>query len=129
MHRPVVLVVEDEVLIRLVLADWLRECGMDCLEAADADEALQTLQSDCDIDLVFTDIRMPGKLNGLDLAKWMREQRPYTPVILASAHRPPADGSALADVPFFNKPYDLAAVTARIRDLVGPAAVQRAAAP
>jgi CheY-like chemotaxis protein len=127
-RRLVVLVVEDEALIRIVVADWLRESGIDCLEAADADEALDILRAHDDIDLVFSDVRMPGSMNGIDLALWLREQRPEVPVVLTSANALPPSATAASTLPFFRKPYDLSAVVARIRELADPlAAMQRIA--
>ena len=82
---PAVLVVEDEVLIRLVIADYLRECGFKVYEAATALEAIEVLESDqASIDLVFTDIRLPGEINGFALGQWVRANRPGLPVILTS---------------------------------------------
>ena len=81
----VILVVEDEVLIRFVVADYLRECGFQILEAGNADEAVELLRTaDLGIDLVFSDVHMPGTRDGFDLARWVQEHRPEIPVILTS---------------------------------------------
>jgi CheY-like chemotaxis protein len=128
-RRPLVLVVEDEALIRIVMADWLRDSGMECLEAADADEAVQILRSHDNIDLVFSDVRMPGQMDGLGLAQWLRRERPKVPVVLTSANPLPGSAAVDAALPFFRKPYDLCAVVARIRELTDRLpAMQRAAA-
>ena len=116
-RRPLVLVVEDEALIRMVTVDWLRDCGIDCLEAADADAAMSLLQSDGNIALVFSDVRMPGQMDGVDLARWLREHRPHIPVILTSANALPSSADFAATLPFFRKPYDLSAVAARVKEL------------
>ena len=119
-RRLVVLVVEDEALIRIAVADWLRESGIDCLEAADADEAVDIFRAHDDIDLVFSDVRMPGSMDGLDLARWLRSERPDVPVILTSANPLPLTAQFAAALPFFRKPYDLCAVVARVRELARP---------
>lgn len=72
LHKPTVLVVEDDVLIRLSVADALRSAGLDVIEAATGDEALTVLASSATVDLVFTDIQMPGSTDGLELAQIAR---------------------------------------------------------
>lgn len=116
-----ILVVDDEVLIRLVIAEYLRDCGYRVFEAAHADEALMVLQkSELAIDVVFTDIEMPGSLDGFALARWVRANVPDIDVILAgSVNRAVQAASELCDqqdhVP---KPYDLQSVHDRIRRLL-----------
>ena len=114
---PAVLVVEDEVLIRLVIADYLRECGFKVYEAATALEAIEVLESDqASIDLVFTDIRLPGEINGFALGQWVRANRPGLPVILTSGDSKKSDAAKelCENEPFFAKPYDVQLVVARI---------------
>ena len=85
-----VLVVEDEVLLRLTIAAYLRDCGYEVIEAADADEAVLVLQQpELDIDVLFTDIEMPGAMDGFGLAQWTRANRPGLDVILTDRHRAP----------------------------------------
>lgn len=116
-----ILVVEDEVLIRLVIAEYLRDCGYRVIEAVDADEALLVLQqSERAIDVVFTDIEMPGTMDGFGLAQWVRTNRPDSEVILCgSVGRAVQAASDLCDangsVP---KPYDPQTVHDRIRRLL-----------
>ncbi len=116
-----ILVVEDEVLIRLVIAEYLRDCGYRVFEAAHADEALLVLrQSERPIDVVFTDVEMPGSMDGFALAQWVRANRVGTDVILAgSVARAVQAASDLCDqqnsVP---KPYDPQTVHDRIRRLL-----------
>jgi CheY-like chemotaxis protein len=116
-----ILVVEDEVLIRLVIAEYLRDCGYRVIEAVHADEALLVLRkSECAIDVVFTDIEMPGSMDGFALAQWVRSNRPGIDVILAgSVNRAVQAASDLCDqqdhVP---KPYDPQSVHDRIRRLL-----------
>src|ERR1700759_156180 len=79
-----ILVVEDEVLVRMNIADHLREQGFIVLEAATADEARSVLLAGVQIDLVFSDIMMPGPLDGAGLADWLVAHNPDVPIILAS---------------------------------------------
>ena len=79
-----ILVVEDEVLIRLHLAEELRESGYTVIEAASGDEAIMLLSSLDDVGLVLTDIRMPGSLDGMALASWTRSQLPSIKIVLIS---------------------------------------------
>jgi CheY-like chemotaxis protein len=116
-----ILVVDDEILIRLVIAEYLRDCGYKVIEAAHADEALLVLgQSERSIDVVFTDVEMPGSMDGFALARWVRAKRPDVDVILAgSIHRSVQAASDLCDqqdhVP---KPYDPSSVRDRIYRLL-----------
>jgi len=100
---PVVLVVEDDVLLRLVTADSLREAGFEVLEAANAAEAMLVLAS-MPVDAVFSDIDMPGKMDGLALAQWMRQRRLDTKIILTSGAAR-ALGGAEEYGSFLPKPY------------------------
>jgi CheY-like chemotaxis protein len=119
--RPVVLVVEDEVFIRFDVADILRNGGFDVIEACDAAQALIALQSAEKIDLVFSDIQMPGAMNGLDLATHILGHHPGLPVILTSGGTLQLEaGSTLAALgPIEPKPYDPEALLARIRAALG----------
>jgi DNA-binding NtrC family response regulator len=114
---PTILIVEDEFLPRAMLSDHLQECGFMVFEAANADEAITTLETGIPIDLVLTDIRMPGSMNGFGLAKWIYTNKPKTNVILASGEATQADAAneLCGHVPLFTKPYDLRAIVAEIR--------------
>jgi len=115
-----IIVVEDEVLIRLEIADYLRDCGYHVIEASNADEALKVLRSDTAVDLVFSDIQMPGAMDGFGLARWIREHHPGTKVILTSGIEKSAE--AARDLceggPMMQKPYDHDRVVQRIRALL-----------
>jgi DNA-binding NtrC family response regulator len=111
-----VLVVEDEVLIRMMLADALREQGLAVVEASDSDEALTVLQSTLPIRLLLTDIRMPSEIDGLALARLARVARPDLKVIVASSHLDAAF-AGIADA-FFSKPYNVRAVARRVKELL-----------
>jgi CheY-like chemotaxis protein len=116
-----VLVVEDEVVVRLMIADYLRECGFKVVEASSADEALTVLKSGISVDLVFSDVQMPGAMDGFGLAGWIRQHRPGLKVILTSGRR-----NAAAEArelcyggPLLEKPYNLTLLLDRINRLLG----------
>jgi CheY-like chemotaxis protein len=79
-----VLFVEDEALIRMDMAEFLRECGYRVHEAANASEAVQALESKFAVDLVFTDINLPQGMNGLELAEWIFANRPGVKVVITT---------------------------------------------
>ena len=84
LSQETILIVEDEVLVRMPIAQYLRDCGYKVIEAANADEAITVLShKETVVDVVFTDIEMPGALGGFGLAKWVREHRHGVDVILA----------------------------------------------
>jgi CheY-like chemotaxis protein len=116
-RRPTVLVVEDEVLIRLVISDNLRSEGLMVIEAANADEALIILQSDNSVELLFTDVQMPGSMDGLGLAEQARRMRPEIRVLITSGRTPRWPTQNFADG-FFGKPYDVARVVEKIAALL-----------
>ena len=92
---PTVLVVEDEVLIRLVIADYLRDCGYKVHEAVSGEEAIAILQApEVSIDVVFSDVEMPGSMDGFALARWVRANKPGMEVILTSGIERSADIAA-----------------------------------
>jgi CheY-like chemotaxis protein len=123
-----ILVVEDEVLIRFVIADYLRECGYHVMEAANAAEAVELLQVEATpIDLVFSDVQMPGDMDGFGLAHWVRANRPGLPIILTSGNARTADlGEQLCEIgPVESKPYDAASLVTRMRTLLAKAGARR----
>lgn len=110
-----ILVVEDDPQLLAMLAEHLRDCGYEVLEASNADEAMALLGSGvASVDIVFGDILMPGHSNGYDLARWLRRNRPEIRVVLSSGHteRAPPDASELVDVPLLAKPYRLGVLEA-----------------
>jgi CheY-like chemotaxis protein len=115
-----VLVVEDEFLIRFMLSDYLTECGYRVMEASSADDAIQLLEtSHDDIDVVFSDVNMPGSTDGFGLARWVRTYRPETPVLLASgvARKSHAAEEGFPPDDLVEKPYDLERIAERIESL------------
>jgi CheY-like chemotaxis protein len=119
-----VLVVEDEVLIRLVIAEYLRECGYRVHEAVNAEEAILILQApEVSIDIVFSDVEMPGEMDGFGLARWVRSNMPETQVLLTSGAERSADiaGTLCEAGPLLGKPYPTQDVVDRIRQLAAKA--------
>jgi DNA-binding NtrC family response regulator len=102
---PVVLIVEDEFLIRMNAADAIRDAGFKVVEARNADEAITILESRTDIRAVFTDIQMPGSMDGLKLAHAVRRRWPPVDVIVTSACQTIRQADLPVGVTFFLKPY------------------------
>jgi DNA-binding NtrC family response regulator len=130
-QRATVLIVDDELLVRWAIGDHLEECGFKVLGAASADEAIAALERyEGKIELVFSDVRMAGSMDGFGLAAWIKENRPGLPVILTSGHAQ-ADDVAQAlckhvgDI--IQKPYHFEDVVARIEKSLGdrPRALRR----
>lgn len=115
--KSTVLVVEDEVLIRLMVADALRAQGITVIEATNGDEALRVLQSPLPVHLLLTDVQMPSELDGLALAHAARAARPGLKLIVASSRPVGHEVDGLADA-FFTKPFDLRAMVTRVRSLL-----------
>lgn len=117
-HRPVVLLVEDSVLLRLQVADSLRERGLQVIEAAQADEAIDVLEAGLAIDVVVSDIHMPrGRRDGFGLVIWIAAYRPDVKVILTSGvvnEMPPAVAARVRG-PILAKPYDDAELERLVR--------------
>jgi DNA-binding response OmpR family regulator len=114
-----ILVVEDELLVRMQAADFLRDEGFDVLEADNAAEAMAIFAA-ASVDLVFTDVHMPGDMDGCDLADWIRQNHPDVGLLVTSgkAQVCGAIGNLPQDVVVIPKPYDIEAVNARIRTLL-----------
>ena len=113
-----ILVVEDEALVRLDIADYLEGCGYAVLEASDASEAMSLILTRSDIDVVFTDVRMPGSMNGIALAQWIIENRREIAVIITSGDTAKdAAMKSLCGAHVFSKPYVPAQVDAKIREI------------
>jgi CheY-like chemotaxis protein len=112
--------VEDDPLVRMTIVEYLRDCGYTVLEAGDAREAMALIDRDQSIDLVFSDVRMPGAVDGFALAQWVRRKHPHVEVLLTSGYNgmrsmPPdlSRGPRLIE-----KPYSQAQVAQRIDDLL-----------
>jgi CheY-like chemotaxis protein len=116
-----ILVVDDEVLIRLLIAKYLRECGYTVIEAINADEALQVLQSEHRVDLVLSDVQMPGSLDGFGLAQWVRKNKDGVPIILVGNPERAAHTAATLceEGPIMAKPYEPQTLVNLIRRHLG----------
>ena len=117
---PTVLVVAVEVLVRMAISEYLRECGYNVIEASDAREAIEVMTSEAVVDIAFSDITMPGSLDGFGLAQWIRRERPDIKVVLTSgvARSAKAAGELCEEGPMLAKPYDHADLERRIRALL-----------
>ena len=119
-----ILVVEDEVLVRIALADFLRDCGYKVFEAANAQEAIQVLTAlDQPVSVLFSDVNMPGELDGFGLARWVRKHKPDIKILLTSGHGRAAQiASELCESgPLVPKPYQYSNVLSRIKRLLARA--------
>jgi CheY-like chemotaxis protein len=101
---PIILVVEDETLVRLAAVCMLEDAGFRMIEAANSDQALELLAADSDIKLLFTDVNMPGPINGLALARQVHERWPHIGIMVASAKRVPQTDLPIGSW-FEQKPY------------------------
>jgi two-component system, response regulator PdtaR len=115
--RPVVLIVEDEFLIRMDAVDMIRSAGFDVVEAENADEAISILEGRRDITVIFTDVQMPGSMDGLKLAAAVRGRWPPIKIVATSG----LSGISEKDLPkggrFLPKPYNAPQIAATLREL------------
>ena len=114
-----VLLVEDEFLIRMLVADELRDEGYQVIEASNAHEALEVLGGVVP-DAIISDVRMPGSIDGMDLLAVVRKSFPNLPMILVSGHAYPEDALAAGATRFMAKPFRLGEVVDTIRDVLNP---------
>src|ERR1700712_1569553 len=103
--RPVVLIVEDELLLRMNAVEMIEAAGFEAVEAANADQAIDILESRRDITVVFTDIQMPGSMDGLKLARAIRGRWPPIKIIATSGHLHLEQGDLPEGGRFLPKPY------------------------
>jgi CheY-like chemotaxis protein len=115
-RQPIVLVVEDNALVRVVIANFLESAGFIVIQAEDGAAALLVLASGADFHVLFTDVRMPGPIDGVGVAMRVREQRPGMPIVVTSGHGVPE--VLPADGRFVAKPYDNRKVVTLLRELV-----------
>ena len=118
-ERIVVLLVEDEPLVRMLGYDVLDEAGFEVVEAGDADEALTVLQARSDVRVLFTDVDMPGSMNGFELARTVAERWPAIRVLIVSGKTRPGPGEMPPHGRFIGKPYQPAAVVQQIHEITG----------
>ena len=117
--KPVILVVEDEVIVRMMAVFVAEDSGCEVLSAATADEAIKILESRSDVRLVFTDVNMPGSINGLKLAHAVRRRWPPVELLVTSAF----SNIMAEDLPergrYLAKPYDVAALSEAFQQMAG----------
>jgi CheY-like chemotaxis protein len=114
-----VLVVEDEPLLRMLAVEVVEEAGFIAIEARDADEAVMLLESRTDITLLFTDINMPGSMDGLKLAHAVRDRWPPIKILVVSGKQQLRSSDLPSNSCFVGKPYQASALVEELRSLVG----------
>ncbi|MBR1196602.1 response regulator [Bradyrhizobium sp. AUGA SZCCT0240] len=122
-HRSAVLVVEDEWLLRLLAVELVEDAGFVALQAANADEAIVILEQRVDIAVMFTDVDMPGTMDGLKLAHAVRRRWPPIKIIIVSGKTRLSDAELPSDARFVSKPYSVPDMISEMRSLVAPPSV------
>lgn len=121
-REQTILVVEDEASVRLAICDYLTQQEFIVLQAANAAGAIEVISHHPEIDLVFTDLAMPGDMDGLDLVDWLLKRRPGLPVIVTSGVwgrvSTMEDYSRHQALSYFVKPYPYEAVARKIRQVI-----------
>ncbi len=121
---PIVLVVEDEMVLRMRAVDIVEDAGFVPVEAVSADEALQILESRDDISLLFTDIQMPGSMDGLKLAHATHKRWPHIKIMLVSGQIAVTDDDKPDDSRFFPKPFEIEQMVRELQAMVGTGALK-----
>jgi CheY-like chemotaxis protein len=119
-NKPVVLVVEDETLIRMDIVDQIEAAGFEALQASNADEAIAILERNLNIHIVFTDVDMPGSMDGVKLAQAVRGRWPPIKIVVTSGQFKVRDEDIPAGGLFFDKPYNPTDVIRSLRELIQP---------
>jgi CheY-like chemotaxis protein len=117
--KPLVLVVEDEVFVRMVAVEIAEEADFDVISVATADEALVVLEGRVDVRVVFTDVQMPGTIDGLGLARSVHERWPPVGLIVTSGRGQVSEHDLPEGGRFLAKPYDACTLKRALRELVG----------
>jgi two-component system, response regulator PdtaR len=120
-REPVILIVEDEFLLRLDSAETIEHAGFEVVQAANADEAIAILTGRPDIHVVFTDIQMPGSMDGLKLARFVRDRWPPIKIIATSGQVVAGEDDLPAGSLFLPKPYRGPVLVSALRELTGAA--------
>ena len=121
---PNVLVVEDEMILRMRAVDIVEDAGFNPVEAVNADQAIAILESRSDISLLFTDIQMPGSIDGLKLAHAVHDRWPSIKIILVSGQVKPSDTERPTDSRFFGKPLAVEQMITELQEMVGAGALR-----
>jgi two-component sensor histidine kinase/ActR/RegA family two-component response regulator len=120
---PNVLIVEDEMILRMRAVDIVEDAGFHPVEAVNADQAISILESRSDISLLFTDIQMPGSIDGLMLAHAVHSRWPAIKIILVSGQVKPSEAERPADSRFFGKPLGVDQMVVELKAMVGAGAL------
>jgi two-component sensor histidine kinase/DNA-binding response OmpR family regulator len=121
---PKVLIVEDEMILRMRAVDMVEDAGFTAVEAINADEALAILESRSDISLLFSDIQMPGSIDGLKLAHAVHDRWPSIKIILVSGLVKVSDADRPTDSRFFGKPLGVKQMIAELQEMIGAGALK-----
>jgi two-component system, response regulator PdtaR len=119
---PIILIVDDDPFLRMLAVEFVNEAGFETLEACDADQAIAVLESCSKIAVLFTDINMPGSMDGLKLASVVSNRWPVIEILIASGHVLLQQADLPPNSRFLQKPYRSAAMIADLHSLVGRAA-------
>jgi len=120
--HPLVLVVEDEPFVRMIAAEGLEDAGFQVIEAATADDALKILNARDDVGVLFTDVNMPGSVDGVELARMVHERWPLLRIIITSGRDRPQRSDIPEEGRFVAKPYRPGEVASVISELITDAA-------
>ena len=115
--QSLVLIVEDKALIRMSAVEMIEQTGCRIVEAVNADEAIDILTSRTDINVLFTDIEMPGSMDGLELAQAVHDRWPGIAIIVTSGRKRPSAGDLPVGSRFIAKPYEALTVARTIFEL------------
>jgi CheY-like chemotaxis protein len=116
--RVVVLIVEDELLTRMNAVEMIEEAGFEVIEAKNADDAIAILEVRLDIRVVFTNIQMPGSMDGLKLAAAVRDRWPPIKIVATSGHHAIRDGELPEGSAFLQKPYNAATIGHVLNEMI-----------
>jgi len=122
--KPIVLVVEDEMVLRMRAVDIVEDAGFVPIEAVSADQAIQILESRDDISLLLTDIQMPGSMDGLKLAHVAHARWPHIKIILVSGHIAVTDADKPSNSKFFPKPLENKRMIFELQEMIGKGALK-----
>ncbi len=123
-NTPVVLVVEDEMVLRMRAVDIVEDAGFEAVEAVSADEAIQILETRDDIAMLFTDIQMPGSMDGLRLAHAAHKRWPQIKIVLVSGQIAITDADKPTDSKFFPKPLEIQQMVLELQEMIGKGALK-----
>jgi two-component system, response regulator PdtaR len=114
-EAPIVLIVDDEPLVRLLASDILTEAGYRVIEAMNSEEALTLIEAKPETIALVTDVRMPGEIDGFGLARLVAGRWPHIGLVITSATATPGEGDVPPDATFLPKPYQLSALVGAVR--------------